>query len=201
MSQPELRSETREFPESSICDVHQTGATGPVRKGLMVVLHWYGDEPLPRSAEVMALETDNSEGPYADIGLEWNEDGELSGYDGAFELPKEVLTFLRDKGYAIAADFEDEEEAPKPKREPEIQRCLIVSTANITQEDAHSHHAPIILGGLHGSMAYVPPPGNMPTGFSPEFDAILEHARGLGCQMVRFDCEGDTLEGFPTFDW
>ena len=39
------------------------------------------------------------------------------------------------------------------------------------------------------------------TDLSNEFVAVLEFAHRQAVQWVRFDRDGTTLDGFPTFDW
>jgi len=98
----EPMAKTRRF-EGSLNTVSQTGAAlSNPSPGINITLHFHSAYVPPHSAEVFS--DDATE--YADLGLEW--DGKtLEGYDGAFELPAEVITFLKDEGFTMGYGIED----------------------------------------------------------------------------------------------
>ena len=85
----------RFFPDSEVDIVHQSGMqlTAPTR-GVEVVLHTRENEKDPYCAEVISGEH------YAEIGL-WFEGNELSDFDGAFFLPREIGEMLTEVGYSV----------------------------------------------------------------------------------------------------
>ena len=89
------RTEKRHFANSTIGIVSQTGAEQTDRRtGITVELHWRDTEQAPYCAEVYDTE---DQGIYVEVGLEWGGMGnsnELTGYDGVFEIPGEVLHML-----------------------------------------------------------------------------------------------------------
>ena len=88
----------RFFPRSTVALVHQDGSrlTAP-SEGVEIVLHTRENEPDPCCAEIISGEH------YAEIGLSF-EGKELSDYDGAFCLPREVGKMLKDLGYVVPED-------------------------------------------------------------------------------------------------
>ena len=87
----------RKFPHSVIRVVHQTGtALTKKERGVTVEIHHIDNWP-----PVLAIVRGELVDHYAEIGLEW--DGEtLAGYDGVFELPREVLAVLDEMGYNVS---------------------------------------------------------------------------------------------------
>lgn len=91
-------TKTRFFPASEICQVNQTGARSETELGVSVTLHYNPASPLrPVCAEVYGKSY------HAEVGLEWN-GNTLTGYDGVFEIPAEVVTMLKDNGHKIDLD-------------------------------------------------------------------------------------------------
>lgn len=90
--------------------VHQTGQQlTPDAAGVNVDIVFTDRRPAaPACAEVYS---DNQE-EYAEIGLEWGgEDGGaivLEGYDGVFELPREVIIALEYLGFKVADDLKED---------------------------------------------------------------------------------------------
>lgn len=74
--------------------VHQTGALISQSKGINVVLHLKNN--MPYSAEVFSDDCEE----YAALGLEM-EGTELVGYDGCFEIPREVCMLLQENGFTV----------------------------------------------------------------------------------------------------
>ena len=90
---------TRFFPHSEANVVHQTGAQlTAITKGVEIILHTREDEHAPCCAELI------SGNHYAEIGLSF-EGKELSDFDGAFFLPREVGEMLKDAGYFVSEEF------------------------------------------------------------------------------------------------
>jgi hypothetical protein len=86
---------TRLFPHTEAAVVHQNGdQLTSSSKGVEIVLHTRENERDPCCAEVISGEH------YAELGL-WFEGKELSDYDGAFFLPREVGEMLKDAGYVV----------------------------------------------------------------------------------------------------
>lgn len=99
-----MKNKTKFFPESEACMVNAYGnkLTEP-SKGLEVTLHYREGENDPCCAEIFDKESGGNR-VYAEIGLSF--DGkELSDYDGAFSLPREIAAFLREEGYTVPADM------------------------------------------------------------------------------------------------
>jgi hypothetical protein len=99
---------TYTFPDSVINTVSQTGvALTPYKKGVSVALGWLHGQEVPHLAEVYSVEKDDEE--YAEVGLEW--DGrKLTGYDGIFEIPNEVIAVLEHHGFDCSEVKEKEED-------------------------------------------------------------------------------------------
>lgn len=38
-------------------------------------------------------------------------------------------------------------------------------------------------------------------GFSPQLWGVIDLARSLGCDWIKFDRDGSTIDGLETFDW
>jgi len=90
---------TRFFPDSAAFLVHQTGAQiAATSAGVEIVLHTRKGEQRPCCAELISGDH------HAEIGL-WFEGKELSDYDGAFSLPREIGVILQDVGYVVADEF------------------------------------------------------------------------------------------------
>lgn len=100
------RIQTFRFPGSTIGTVCQTGTQlGDRHAGVTVELHFRDKhDNRPQCAEVYGGEH------YAEIGLEWDEDA-LTGCDGVFELPMEVVACLECLGFTVE---ECEPDAPRP---------------------------------------------------------------------------------------
>lgn len=92
------------FPDRTIGEVDGNGNDLATRKtGVVVNLMMDPEDHRnpPRCAEVFDLATEGASF-YTEIGLEWNESGtEVTGYDGAFELPLEVAAALRAIGIVV----------------------------------------------------------------------------------------------------
>lgn len=91
-----MNTKTQFFPNSEISTVLQNGRiiTEP-HKGVNVQLHYRDGETTPCSAEIYGGNE------YAEIGLEF-EGKTLVGYDGCFELPKEIETMVRAEGFEVS---------------------------------------------------------------------------------------------------
>lgn len=92
----DYHSLTRSFPNSTARMVSQTGAVlAEDPKGLDIILHFAAGAVTPHCAELVGAAD-----LYAEIGLEWS-GRTLTGYDGCFDIPQEIETFLKDLGFAI----------------------------------------------------------------------------------------------------
>lgn len=90
-----MKTKKKFFPTSEISTVHQNGnvLTTP-HKGVTVELHYRDGEQTPCSAEIYGGEE------YADISLEFK-GNTLVGYDGCFDLPKEIENMVREEGFEV----------------------------------------------------------------------------------------------------
>jgi len=91
---------------------------------------------------------------------------------------------------------------------PFIFRVLDISTGHMTREDserlfAESEDLTAYELGEYGWLVYVGEiDDNWPEeNWSGAFRNVLQAAKGLGCDYVRFDRDGREYEGLPTFDW
>lgn len=99
-----MKTQTFRFP-GAVNTVHQTGqAVTDPRDGVNVKLHTAEGAETPHSAEVYSDDAKE----YADMGLEW-EGRTLTGYDGAFDIPREIITALEFLGFKISDDLRDED--------------------------------------------------------------------------------------------
>jgi hypothetical protein len=79
--------------------ISQTGARlANIHLGVEVILHFGAADRIPVCAEVICGEL------HAEIGL-WFSGRELTDFDGAFTLPREVGEMLRAEGFEVAEDF------------------------------------------------------------------------------------------------
>jgi len=96
---------SKKFPNSQINMVNcSTGfPVTDYTNGLEVILYIKDNARTPHCAEVIG---DDAFDHYAEIGLEF-EGMELTGYDGVYALPSEVISMLRENGFIVGKDFED----------------------------------------------------------------------------------------------
>jgi hypothetical protein len=88
----------RFFPHSQANMIGPTGANlSTPTKGVEILIHTRESETDPCCAELI------SGGHYSEIGLSFN-GKELSDFDGAFFLPREVGEMLKDAGYVVPED-------------------------------------------------------------------------------------------------
>jgi hypothetical protein len=94
-----LTSISRKFRDARVSVVSQTGATlSTPAKGIEIILHTREGEAAPCCAEVDDLEGSGEH--YAEIGL-WFEGKTLVDSDGVFELPSQLVTWLRELGFTV----------------------------------------------------------------------------------------------------
>lgn len=86
------------FPFTEVTSVHQDGSEASVNRGLEVELYTRDNESAPCVAGLASEDYD------AEIGFTF-EGKTLIGFDGAFELPRELALLLRRLGYVIAKEF------------------------------------------------------------------------------------------------
>jgi hypothetical protein len=92
-------SVARFFPDRQAALISQTGTRlSNLHLGVEVILHFRAADRIPVCAEVIC------ENLHTEIGL-WFSGRELTDFDGAFTLPREVSEMLRDEGIEVAEDF------------------------------------------------------------------------------------------------
>lgn len=96
-----MKTITKNFPAKEIQVEHQTGIVLRHKKGFDTHLHTRDGEILPCCAEM-----DGGDGFYAEIGLEWT-GGVLTGYDGVFYIPLELLDMLEGEGFKIDPELRE----------------------------------------------------------------------------------------------
>lgn len=86
-----------------------------------------------------------------------------------------------------------------------IEKVLVVSTAHLLNEREIENCGRIFYAmEEYGWMVFcgaycgVPPEGVL---LNPGAEKILEAARKHGCEWVRFDRDGDVIDGINTYDW
>jgi len=90
-----------------------------------------------------------------------------------------------------------------------VYPMAVISTAHITKDDGASlrHHRNWRMQDEWSDLLAVPPASEMDEfeasseGFSPEFIALMKLIREKGFEYVRFDADGDVIEGLPTIEW
>lgn len=90
----------------------------------------------------------------------------------------------------------------------ETRKFLILSTAHITKQTneyltkTHVSRWPFPGGpyGQDGWFFYAAPDNENET-IPADLFKVMEFARANGCFNVLLDCDGDTVEGLPTYDW
>lgn len=89
----------------------------------------------------------------------------------------------------------------------EIDRTLVCSTAHLTEEDCQDffHETTDLVVyemGEYGWMVMARPIDRELTDerHSDNLERLLAFAREHECDWIRFDCDADTIEGFPVFE-
>jgi hypothetical protein len=100
-------------------------------------------------------------------------------------------------------------------KDPEINRVLVLSTGHLTKDELQRlnkvSYWPVYDYG-YGLFVWVPEKVEVSQlflemkasereAFSSDLKNILEIAMKLGCQFVRFDCDGPLYEELPQYDW
>lgn len=91
----------------------------------------------------------------------------------------------------------------------EIDRMLVCSTAHITPEDNQAlfdetTDLVVYEMGEYGWLIMARPIDNMASDtltHSDTLENLLAYARKLECDWLRLDCDADTIEGLPRFEW
>lgn len=90
-----------------------------------------------------------------------------------------------------------------------IEKILVLSTGHLSKETAEkfnsnsgSAHWPDNLG-VPIPYGYLVPAEiqDFEGEVAPEVKACAEYARERGASLIRFDCDGSTVEGLKTFEW
>jgi hypothetical protein len=102
------RTEAIELPNTIVGTIHQDGTQlSQAARGAVLLIHYRHD--IPVAAEIHS--NDGEEG--GELGLWWN-GRELADFDGAFEMPKELASALRERGWIVGEDFAPMPAAPVP---------------------------------------------------------------------------------------
>lgn len=88
----------------------------------------------------------------------------------------------------------------------EIERSLVLSTAHISEATAallgdHSEAEDfnvVVYAVEYGWLVWA---DSADFAGAPELSALLKLAREQGCKWIRFDQDGEVVEGLPTFEW
>jgi hypothetical protein len=98
---------------------------------------------------------------------------------------------------------------------PEICKMLTLSTAHVSQETAalldgrQTHYVaevPVTFAkGDYGWFVHVPDPRDSDPeeeqNWAPDLAACIAFARGLGCDWLCLDRDGETVGDLPTYEW
>lgn len=104
----------------SVNTVHQSGAPlTPDSAGINLQFHFRDGARVPACVEVFS----DDESEHAEIGLEF-EGTELTGYDGAFDLPPAVLVAVKWLGFTVSPDLT--EDAPRTVSR-EVLRAVVAA--------------------------------------------------------------------------
>lgn len=89
------------------------------------------------------------------------------------------------------------------KPEPlEIRKVLVLSTSHLTKETCQNYKKwPFIAEYEEGCYFYVGPDGTYDAEPPEDLTLVLNFARENGCTEVKFDCDADTTDQLPVFDW
>lgn len=95
----------------------------------------------------------------------------------------------------------------------EIRSLMVVSTAHLTEKTAqwlsdqtnyqlaHQHIPSLNCGqSTYGFEVHVPIE-EYDEQWPKELEALFQLARQNMISMISFDCDGPTIEGYPTYDW
>jgi hypothetical protein len=88
----------------------------------------------------------------------------------------------------------------------EIQKVLVLSTAHITEQTNNAllsgEVRNMVVTYADGYFIYAPASAvDMDDNMPGELKFLLGYARGLGCDWLRLDCDADTREDLPSWDW
>jgi hypothetical protein len=91
----------------------------------------------------------------------------------------------------------------------EINKELVVSTSHVTKQtmdwlggaEVSGYEAFDLPGGdkvEYGHLVYTE---TDPYSLPPDLRAMVDLANANECKWLRLDCDGFTVDGFPTYDW
>lgn len=93
----------------------------------------------------------------------------------------------------------------------EIQRFAVISTGHVSEETSKSlRDTPVedwpFLGGPYGDYgwffyAHDENGGTGKDAIPDDLFAVMTWARELGCSYLLLDCDGDTVDELPHYDW
>lgn len=83
---------------------------------------------------------------------------------------------------------------------------LVISAAHVTAEtgelfDNTPQWGPARMTWVHGWMVWADTDAEDWSDDAPELLHVLRSAHAAGFDWVRFDCDGDTIDGLPTWEW
>ena len=90
----------------------------------------------------------------------------------------------------------------------DIQKLLTLSTAHITQQEMQrisddEAQSFVVYPNDYGAFILVEDTGlSCPSEPDmPRLSALAAYARAKGCAWIKLDCDADTIEALPTYDW
>lgn len=86
-----------------------------------------------------------------------------------------------------------------------VLQYLDLSTGHVTQETcnewAWQEIHPVIGTDEYGFVVAVPDEEYDISHVPQDLQEVIAYARKLGCSLIRFDSDGDQVEGLPFYDW
>jgi hypothetical protein len=89
--------------------------------------------------------------------------------------------------------------------EPEIRKLLVLSTAHMSPATlasiGHLHHSKLPFSGGaidYGWFLYAH--DEQPEGCPEDIWAACQFARSVAAEFIKFDCDGETVDGLPVFE-
>ena len=84
-----------------------------------------------------------------------------------------------------------------------IMKHLELSTSHITEETARSSETCLLTRYDYGAFFYVPWYGDdlELEGVPDDLAGVFKYAHAKHCDLVRFDVEGDIIDGLPVYAW
>lgn len=88
----------------------------------------------------------------------------------------------------------------------EIERCLVLSTAHLSEKDVNRldtlwNDGFPVMKFREGFNVVASWDNQYYKGFSPSFKKLLDLARSNNCKWLLFDRDGDAIEGYKVYEW